>query len=219
MKIKKIIDLTHNIEGGMPIFPGDPSLAIERVSTIATRGYNLSKITMGSHNGTHFDAPLHFVEGGVGVDQVPLKLLIGDAVVLDLTYLKPGQPVTLNDLKKFDKKIKRGDIVLLCTGMSKLWGDPKFLTNYPFLTQEVAEWLVKKGVKSVGMDWLSIEQYGNAKAPVHHILLSKGVPIIESLANLEKIKGRRIFFVCLPIKLKDVDGAPARAVAVEFRGR
>lgn len=215
-KIRRVIDLSHTIMAGMPVFPGDPAPDIIQVSDFREKGYRLSKITLGSHTGTHIDAPSHMLENGAAADEIPLDKLMGEAVVLDLMHLDPGKAITCSELQKYD--IKEGDIVLLCTGMGKRWGDEKFLTCYPYLSLEGAEWLIEKEVKAVGVDWMSIEKYGESKHPVHDKLLSRNISIIEGLANLDLVKGKRIFFICLPLKLHGLDGVPARAVALERDG-
>jgi kynurenine formamidase len=144
---------------------------------------------------------------------VSLEKLMGSAVVLDVTHVKPGDGILPSDLAS--DQVGEGDIVLLCTGMGKHWGDEGYLTRYPYVTEETAQLLLDRGVKAVGVDWLSIEEYGRVGHPVHDLLLSRGVPIIECLANLDEIKGRRVSLICLPLKLKGVDGAPARVVAFQ----
>jgi len=204
-------DLSHFVEPGMPVFPGDPVPELVRVSDIQDKGYRLTRIVMGSHTGTHIDAPSHMLTDGAPVDKTPLERLIGEAVILDVTKVKPGEGILPPDMPL--DEVCQGDIALLCTGMDVHWGDARYLTKYPYLEVEGARALLERGVKAVGIDWLSIERYGRVGHPVHDLFLSSGVPIIESLANLDRIKGRRVSLICLPLKLKGVDGAPARVVA------
>lgn len=212
MKVRSVIDLSHTIMEGMPVFPGDPVPHIAQISDISEKGYRLSRIILGSHTGTHIDAESHMLKNGANIDETPLEMLMGEAFVLDLSHLKPGEAITCSDIEQ--QNIKERDIVLLCTGMDKNWKDEKVLTCYPYLSTEAAKWLVEKEVKAVGVEWMSIEKYGGSGYPVHEILLSHKIPVIEGLSNLDKVKGRRIFFICLPLKLKGSDGAPARAVAL-----
>jgi len=214
MKVRRVIDLSHTIMEGMPVYPGDPIPKIVPFSNVKEKVSSLSKITLGSHTGTHIDAPRHAIESGVSVDGVSLEKLMGEAVVLDLSHVEPGEAITFSDLQQHE--VKEDDIVLLFTGMGRRWGDEKFLTNYPYLSLDATEWLVKRGTKAVGVDWTSIEKYGGKEHPAHDKLLSHNIPVIESLVNLDVVKGTRIFFICLPLKLKDTDGAPARALAIEF---
>jgi arylformamidase len=208
------IDLTHTIRNGMTTYVGDPSPKVSRYKTLSKDGVNLSTITLGSHTGTHVDAPVHFVKGGRTLDQLSAEGFVGEAVILDFSAKVAGSAITAADLEEHSAEVERGSIVLLYTGMSKKWDDPRARRNYTYPSADAAAWLVRRGVKAVGIDYLSVEKFG-AKSPVVHVtLLSHGVPIIESLnERLSELVGRRVLFVCLPIKVGGCDGAPARALA------
>lgn len=212
------VDLTQTIENGMTVYVGDAVPKVSSYKRLDKDGVNLSLLTLGSHTGTHIDAPVHYVAGGNGVDQLPAESFVGEAVVLDFSDIRAGGEMTASDLEERGAKVKRGDIVLLYTGLSRKWGDPRVRRTITYLGGGGARWLVARGVKAVGIDYLSVEKFG-AKAPVAHVtLLSHGVLIIESLnRNLSRFVGRRILFVCLPIKVGGCDGAPARALAYALR--
>jgi len=214
MKVRKVVDLSITIMEGMTIFPGDIIPEITQVSDFNEKGYRLSRITLGSHTGTHIDAPSHMIEGGATINKISLDSLMGEATIIDLTHIRAGKAITPSDIQQ--KDIKKGDIVLLCTVIGKRRRDKKILTNYPYLSLEAAEWLIKKGVKAVGVDCISIEKHGGRKYPVHNYLLTQNISVIEGLTNLDAVKGKRILFICIPLKIKGVDGAPARAIALEF---
>lgn len=213
------VDLSHTIVEGMTVYVGDPAPRIRRVKHIEKDGVNLSELTLGSHTGTHIDAPIHFIKDGVPVDRLPPETCVGEAVVLDLE--KPqGSEVTREDMEKSALVDREGLIVLLYTGMSKRWEDPSARTNFTYLSADAADWLVERKVKAVGIDYVSVEKYGSKEAPVHKALLSKGIPIIESLSQrLGEFKGKRILLVCLPLKVGGSDGGPARALAYPLRKR
>lgn len=208
------VDLTQTVLEGMTIYPGDPSPKISRVKTLEKDNVNLSSILMGSHTGTHVDAPIHYVRGGAGADRLSSEQFVGEAVILDFSSLPPGSGITSDDLEKHGGGIREGVIVLLYTGLSRHWGETWATTKFTYLTGGAAVWLVSRKVKAVGIDYLSVEEYG-AKDPVAHVtLLKNGIPIIESLnSNLASLVGRRTLLVCLFMKLRDIDGAPARAIA------
>lgn len=208
------VDLTQTIENGMTIYVGDAVPRVSKYKTLSRDGVNLSVITLGSHTGTHVDAPVHFVKGGRPLDRLPADAFVGEAAVLDLSDVPAGSPITAADLQRRSRDVARGDIVLLYTGMSRRWDDPRARRSYTFLAADAARWLVRRGVRAVGIDYLSVEKFG-AKSPVAHVtLLSHGIPIIESLnSNLSRFAGKRALFVCLPIKVGGCDGAPSRAVA------
>jgi arylformamidase len=215
----RAVDLTQTIENGMTVYLGDVVPEISRSKSLEKDGVNLSVMTLGSHTGTHVDAPIHFVKGGRALDQLPIESFIGEAAVLDLSYIRAGGEITRSDLKKSADEVKRGDIVLLFTGMSRRWKDLRARKTITYLNGGAARWLVERAVKAVGIDYLSVERFG-AKVPVAHVtLLSHGIPIVESLnKNLSRLVGRRVLFLCLPIKVGGCDGAPARAIAFPLRG-
>lgn len=216
MKIKlgRVIDLTHKIHNEMIVYVGDPKPRIERVKELSKDGVNLTKVEIGVHTGTHVDAPIHFFMKGVGVDELPVEQFIGEAVVLDLSYKQAGSAICKNDLERYSNLVKKGDIVLLYTGMSLNWDEEWARTKYTYLEVDGAEWLIEKGVKTVGIDFLSIEKFNAQEPKTHKILLGSGIAIIESInSELRNLVGERILLICLPIKIKGSDGAPARAIA------
>ncbi|MDG6900665.1 MAG: cyclase family protein [Nitrososphaerota archaeon] len=214
------VDLSQTVTNGMTIYLGDPVPSVRRVKQIRTDGVNVSEVLLGSHTGTHVDAPLHFIEGGKSVDTLSPELCVGEAVVIDLGDKPQGSEISPEDLGRGSLVDKDGLIVLLYTGMSKLWKNLAARTNFTYLSPEAADWLVLKKAKTVGIDYLSVEKFGSRDAPVHRKLLSNGIPIIESLnEKLGIFAGKRIFLVCLPLKVGGSDGGPARALAYPLRAR
>jgi arylformamidase len=216
--IGSAIDLTNTIENGMTAYIGDPIPKVSSFKQLAKDGVNVSVLRLGSHTGTHVDAPIHFVRGAEAVDELPVESFVGEAVVLDFSGKQAGSAITVSDLEEHSEKIRKGIIVLLYTGFSKKWRDPSARRNFTYLGGDAARWLVEKEVKAVGIDYLSVEKFG-AKDPITHVtLLSHGIPIIESLnQNLSKLVGRSVLFFCLPIKIRGRDGAPSRAMAYPLK--
>jgi arylformamidase len=208
------MDLTQTIKNGMTTYVGDPVPRITKYKRLTKDGVNISVLTMGSHTGTHVDAPAHFVKGGSGLDELPVENFVGEAAVLDLSSKPPGSAITSSDLQEHSDELAPETIALLYTGMSKKWEDRRARRSITYLDGGAANWLVHRRVKAVGIDYLSVEKFG-AKFPVAHVtLLSHGIPIIEALNdNLSRLVGHRILFFCLPIKVGGCDGAPARAMA------
>ncbi|MDG6949438.1 MAG: cyclase family protein [Nitrososphaerota archaeon] len=218
IRVGTATDLTHTIENGMTIYVGDAAPQVSKFKTLAKDGVNLSIITLGSHTGTHVDAPAHFVKGGTPLDDLPVETFVGEAAVLDLSEVKAGSAIRASDLEAHKDEVGAGDIVLINTGFSRRWSDPRARRKYTYLGADAANWLVRKKVKAVGIDYLSVEEFG-ARTPIAHVtLLSHGIPIIESLSENIASLGRRAFFVCLPIKVGGCDGAPARAMAYPLEG-
>jgi arylformamidase len=203
----------------MPVYPGDPFPSFKKYSTLRKNRVNVTKITMGSHTGTHLDAPRHFIRNGIGIDKIPIDRLIGEAYVADLSKKPIGSGITSKDLgRKLEGKIARDDIVILYTGCSDYWGEESINRRYTYLAEDAADYLVSKRVRAVGIDFLSVEKFNAPKSVVHKTLLGKGIFIIESLSNAVKpFLGKRVLMICMPIKLQDGDGAPSRVVAIPIR--
>lgn len=213
---EKAVDLTNELENGMPTYPGDPAPSFESAATLEKNGVNLTRLTLGSHTGTHVDAPRHFIEGGIGIDEIQPSRLIAEATVVDLSGKPMGTGITSADLRAgLVGEVRRGDVVVCYTGCSKHWGDPSVNSRYTFLTPDAADYLLSCGVKGVGIDFLSVEEYGARAALVHKKLLGAGVYIIESLSSaISRFIGERFLLIALPVKLKGGDGSPCRAVGV-----
>ena len=213
---EKAVDLTHELHNGMPIYPGDPAPSFVSYATLEKNGVNLTKLTLGSHTGTHIDAPRHFILNGIGVDKIPASKLIGEAYVTDLSSKPMGSGVTARDLSEnLEGKIAEDDIVIVYTGCSEHWEEGSIRTNYTYLTGDAAEYLVSKKIRALGIDFLSVERFPAPDPVAHKILLGNGIFIMESLNRATKqFVRKRILMICMPIKLQNGDGAPARIIGV-----
>jgi kynurenine formamidase len=212
-------DLTEVISKDIPIYPGDPQPDFEPSSTIDRDKYNVTRIILGSHSGTHVDAQSHFMVYGNSIDREPTSKFIGESVVIDLSKrCDIGDGIKHSDLDAYSKLIKDNDIILIYTGSSEYWmKDQNIKYNFTYLEPSAAQWIVDHHIKCVGIDTFSVEKYGSKEGLSHKILLSSSVGIIENLrSNLKKLCGRRVFLVCLPLLLKGVDGSPARTMAFDI---
>jgi arylformamidase len=189
----EIIDVSVPVRPGMVTYPGDPAVRLERVSSIADGEVaNVSRLDFGVHSGTHVDAPLHFFEGAVGAEALPLDVLVGPCVVVD--GLEPAA-------------VPAGaERVLFKTPNSRLWERDSFAGDFVQLDGEAARALVANGVWLVGIDYLSI---GDEEA--HRVLLAAGVVALEGL-DLRGVEPGQYGLVCAPLKLVGSDGAPARVL-------
>lgn len=203
----KIFDISLTIKKDMIIYPNNP---IPEFLEIKTKTSYITKMILGSHTGTHIDTPRHIYKKGYGVDKINLSKLIGNCRVLDLT--KVDFSITKNDLEKFN--IKKGEKILIKTKNS-LRGFNKFYENYIFLSGEAAKFLVNKKIDLFGIDALSVKQKGSLDNSPHIELLKNNILIFEGL-DLSKIKPGNYFFIGLPLKIKDLDGAPARVVLLNY---
>ncbi|MFX0064817.1 MAG: cyclase family protein [Candidatus Hermodarchaeota archaeon] len=209
-----IFDISMGISEDMIFYPGDPKFQLTRFFSIPKDSVNLSKVEFGVHTGTHVDAPLHFVDNALNITDFPLTKFYGPASVLDLTNINYGAGISSRNLSKFT--IHQDDIVLFKTknSMSEY---KEFKHDFVYLTKEGATYLVKKKIKAVGIDYLSIEKFDSEKPETHLALLNHDVIIFEGL-NLSKIKPGRYIFAGFPLKITGAEGAPVRAVLIQLEG-
>jgi len=206
----RIYDISMEIREGMPVYKNKPAKSPKIIITNTIKqGSNESKLEIESHTGTHADAYYHMLAKGKKIDNIPLDKFMGECIVLDFTKVKHNK-ITLNDIKKENNKIKKNDIVILKTRNTKM---EAFDFNFTFLDKNAAKFLSTKNIKSIGTDNLGIERL-QPHHDTHRILFKKNITIIEGL-ELSKIKPGRYFFIGLPLKIKDGDGSPIRAVLVE----
>jgi arylformamidase len=195
----EIFDVSVPVRPGMPVYPGDPGVTLERVRSVAEgSAYNVSSLTVGVHTGTHVDAPVHVADGVAGVDELPLDVLVGPATVFDAT----GADVL--DAAALDAAGVEGERVLLKTRNSELWARDGFAEEYLALEPDAAALLLDRGARLVGVDYLTV-----GDETVHHTLLDAGVVALEGL-DLSRVEPGRYELVCAPLKLVGSDGAPAR---------
>jgi arylformamidase len=203
-------DISVGISPDLPVWPGDPPVKLERLKDVAKGDDStVTHLSFGAHVGTHVDAPLHFLEGGDTVDHLPLRLLTGRAYVVDMGKAETIDEAALQRVN-LPPRTRR---VLFKTRNSELWGkENRFVETYVSLTPGGVNWLVKKGVQLVGVDYLSVAPFKDT-VPTHRALLSAKVIILEGLDLREVSQGRYTLY-CLPLKLVGAEGAPARAILV-----
>jgi arylformamidase len=202
------MDISVPISEGMVTWPGDPPVRILRLSDIDNGDdCTLSALSMSVHTATHMDAPSHFTNLRHGIDEMPLSAVVGNARVIEI-----DDPVSVKVDELRAHKIKKGERILLKTRNSReRWDHKPFDESYVFLSTEAALFLVEKGVLTIGVDYLSIGGYGGNMAEVHKIILSAKIWVIEGL-DLSRPAPGLYEMVCLPIKIDNCDGAPARAL-------
>jgi arylformamidase len=200
------IDVTVRLAAGIPVYPGNPEFELQPIKRIADGGSsNVSKLVLGTHTGTHVDAPKHFIDDGATADQLPLDVLIGPARVIEIAT----RGITEQDLAA--ARVSDDARVLIKTGNSALWTSSAFHQDYAHLTESGARYLADRGVKLVGVDYLSVEQFKKPGAPAHRTLLSRNIVIVEGL-NLSNVEPGVYEMYCLPLPIGGGDGAPARVV-------
>jgi arylformamidase len=196
----EIFDVSVPLREGMVTYPGDPEVRLVRAASIADGApVNLTRIDFGLHSGTHVDAPVHFIDGASGVDAVPLDALIGPCEVVEVPDLS-GDSVA--------RAPEGAERLLFKTPNSELWAHEEFAEEFARLDGEGARLLVERGVRLVGVDYLSV---GDEDA--HHALLEAGVVPVEGL-DFRGVEPGSYKLVCLPLRVVGADGAPARAVLI-----
>lgn len=208
----KIYDISVMVDEGMVTWPGQEPVKLTFVGHVDRGDSNTStQMSMNAHTGTHVDAPLHFVKGGAGVDALDLRVLVGPARVVDA-----GNANALSRAVFESLNIPAGTERLLVRTRNSGWwahGETSFHDDYVGVTKDGAEWLVARGVKLIGVDYLSVAWKRDTTSP-HHILLGAGVIPLEGL-NLTGIKPGEYQLVALPLKLAGRDGAPTRAILIQ----
>lgn len=230
-------DLSHPIRHGMPVYPGDPAVAVRPCCTHEQDGYRVTALALGTHSGTHVDAPLHFLPGGRPLDAYPPERFHGRAAVLDARGYGPGESIGPEVLRRpgaaealaragvataglaagrRGPRRRHAPFVFLCTGWDRYWGEEAYY-RHPVVSPELAEILVRAGVGLLGVDTLNPDPTGGDGFPVHRLLLARDVLIAENLRGLEPLVGRAVEAWLLPLPVAGADGAPVRAVARPLR--
>ncbi len=210
LEIKRIFDISLPIKAGMIIYPGNPEVEIERTQDIdCGASSNVSKMALGSHTGTHIDAPLHCIKDGQSIDNLELTSFFGPCKVFDATKEKGA--ISLEFVKS--KEILRGDRVLFKT-QNSLLGFDVWRDDYIFLSGDASMYLAECGVTLVGIDFLSIKQKGSTDNRPHLEFLSRGIPVLEGV-NLKEVSEGEYLLVALPLKIEKGDGGLTRAVLIK----
>lgn len=213
--MSRLVDLSHPLEHGQCNFPFDPKISVLVHNTVASIGYNITQISLSTHQGTHLDAPFHFYDDGKTIDQMRLEQFYGPAALVDLapgTCLPPKTPLSLEMFQPHADQFQPGAKVIYRTGWDRQFGRPEFFSEFPTLTLEAARWMAERRIGLLGMD---TPTPSTDWKECHHILLRKGVEmvIVEGLARLEQLPARFVF-IGFPLNIKGRDGAPIRAVAL-----
>ena len=214
------IDTTHTIEEGMPTFPvhWHPVVEITRLGRHGIENRESLRLTLGTHTGTHMDAPRHFIPGATTIDAVPMDLLIGEAHVLDLSGCREKHAVGVSDLAPLlaERGVRR---VILRFDWSDRWGTMEYFTRHPFLTHDGARWLIDRGVRMLGMDTPQVDSPDHGRgsdpdSPIHKLMLGQGCYFVENLCGLKGIPDARVEWIVMPLKIRDGDGAPCRSIVI-----
>jgi arylformamidase len=194
----------------MATWPGEPGPELTPIKQMsAGHPADVSHLSLGVHTGTHVDAPRHFIPGGSGVEELPLPALVGRARVVSIEH---PRAIQLEELER--ASLDGAERVLFRTRNSDEWSDWDFKRDFVYLEPDAARWLVERGTRLVGVDYLSVESFDAPEPVTHRILLSADVAVLEGL-DLRNVPTGDYFLICLPLKLVGADGAPARAILIK----
>jgi kynurenine formamidase len=208
----QLIDLSQGIVDGAPTYEALPRCSVTPTHTIESDQLNMTQLTINTHGTTHLDAPYHFVADGKTVDQLDLSKCIGPARLIDLTHKGPNEPVEVADLEPHADIVIPGARILLRFDWDKVYPEPRYFSDHPFLTIELSRWLASRGIAMLGLDSPTPNQTDWVE--VHTILLSAEIVIVEALSHLERLPADEFFFMAAPLRIVGRDGAPVRALAL-----
>ena len=211
----KVIDLTHTISENMPVYPGTEGPKLQVANTYEKDGFKETLLTMFSHTGTHMDAPSHLFEQRTTLDSFSVEQFLGKGLVIDCSDLQEGERITMRYIEHVKEKADQAQFILFYTGWDNRWGTSSYFGEYPYITQEVAKYLIHSKKKGVGLDVIGIDPISDENLIIHRKLLAENdIVIIENLTCLGEVGNELFTFCALPIKYANSDGAPIRAIAI-----
>ena len=192
-----LIDLSHPILSAMPVYPGDEPVVLEKIRDLEQDKYNAYLLKTGLHAGTHVDAPLHLLDGGKSIDQMPLERFVAPGVLLTDSQCLPEQEIPI------------GSAVLIDFYTEGTYGTAAYYQKHPQMSEALCRYLIERRVSLVGVNAPSLDY---PPFPIHKQLLAAGIPILENLKNLRNLTGRDFILIALPLSLA-AEGSLVRAVA------
>ena len=211
----RVLDLSHPIEPGMPVFPGDPAVQVDAAARLDRDGCRVSALHLNTHAGTHADAPAHVFEHGLCLDQLPASQLAGSALVIGCMDIGKDGVIPLDRILDAGAAALLADFLIFRTGWERRWGEEAYFDHYPVLSRDAVRWIAAQGKKGIGLDTPGIDPAHDEGLALHKALLAPGrTLILENLAHLAALpQGELLGLVAAPLPVRDADGAPARVLA------
>ena len=211
----KVLDLTHCIYEGMPVYPGTEGPSLKIANTYDEDGFQETLMTMYSHTGTHMDPPAHIYPNGRTLDAFSIEQFVGSALVIDCHHLIAGERITMKEIEPVRGLADQAEFLLFYTGWDQYWGDPRYFGEYPTMDDAVAEYLINHHKKGIGLDVIGLDPISDENLTLHKkVFLDHDMVIVENLRGLGQI-GTSLFTLCaLPLKYLHADGSPIRAIAL-----
>jgi arylformamidase len=219
MNTKRIIDLSHQLNAGeeeykLEIRTYSVDEKFPQYKREKNDWYIMQELSMSTHVGTHIESPYHAYRKGLDIAGISLDRLVGECILMDFSFKKPGEEISLEEIKKYDSKIKESDIVFIYTGRDKYYHDIKQSHERPYPTTEAVKWIVGRNISCIGIDCTGIEVKGSKDQPNHQVLFRSNIPLVENLTNLDKIKKERFNVFILPLNIKKLESCPVRVIAI-----
>ena len=210
----KVIDLTHVIHEDMQVFPGTEPPRLTVGNTLEKDGFRETALFLYSHTGTHMDTPAHMLEGAAELDKLPVSTFCGKAAVIPCL----GGKITMEEVNACRDMADKAEFIIFHTGWDKYWGKEEYFGTFPVPEAQVIQYAINTGKKGVGIDCMSVDPMDidptKEEMPNHFMLFRAGKVIVENLCNLDEASGKMVDFFALPLKYRDADGAPVRAIAI-----
>ncbi len=215
MSNPRIIDLSYPLTSEMLVYPGTERPTFQWIGRANSEGYNLTRMTMLVHTGTHVDAPLHFVDGVKAIDEIPLGSFMGQCKLYHFSEQPNNQEINLQTVQESGFDLDEGDIFVMSTGIEVLADTHDYNFLYPFPSKDLLEWLISKKISAYMTDATSVDPVSEKESLRHKILFTAGIPIVENLCNLRELPMNKHFIIsALPLRLQGREGSPCRAIAL-----
>lgn len=211
---KMIIDLSHRIEEGMPVYPGTKGPAIKTAADYEEAGFREIQMQILTHTGTHLDCPAHIHADGLSVERLPLEQFYGPGLLVDCSRLGRNGIIDLDMINRLQKEMVNKEFILFYTAWDQYWGSPDYFQAYPTFSQEAIHLLVRMKIKGIGIDTVSIDPVETNQYENHRAFLQGKKIIIENLRGLAQLVNKEFEFICFPLMIKGGDGSPTRAAAL-----
>jgi arylformamidase len=212
----RVVDLSHALSAAMPVYPGTPQPLFQPATTFEQEGFCETWLSLGSHSGTHLDAPAHMIPGGAALDELPAAVFVGPGLIVDVAAFAGGE-IPLAHFDPWREQLAQCGFLLLRSGHDRHWGNEAYFHNYPLLSAAAAAYLAAlPNLQGIGLDMISIDAADSTAYPNHNIILGAGKLVVENLTNLSEIGGAPFLLSVLPLNYPHADGSPVRAVAIEL---
>ena len=212
-------DLSQVLENDMPVYPGSKPAVVIQESYFTREGFNELSLQISTHSGTHVDCGYHMVASGSDTLTTSVDRFFGSGMVIDCRHIATDRIITREHLNQHERLIRGSEFILLHTGWSQFWSHTRYYHGFPVMSPDAAKYLTGFKLKGIGCDAIGFDPVESTDFPVHNIILSAGMILVENLVNLDSLPESGFMFSCFPLRIKDGDGSPVRAVGIVTRDK